>query len=74
MRDAASWGEWTFVGIVVAWFVFAWTRGRARDRRGAILALAGASVAPGINQILSRIWDRQRPFVADPARVHVLIA
>jgi len=74
MRDAASWGEWVFVAIVVTWFVFAWTRGRASDRRGAILALAGAGVALGINQILSRIWDRPRPFVADPARVHVLIA
>lgn len=74
MRDAASWGEWVFAGIVVAWFVYAWLRGGTADRRGAIAALCSAGIALGVNQIISHIWARPRPFVTHPGSVHVLLA
>jgi undecaprenyl-diphosphatase len=74
MRDAASWGEWIFIGIVVAWFLYAWLAGTSTDRRGALAAFFGAGIALAVNQIVSHIWDRPRPFVAHPATVDVLMA
>jgi undecaprenyl-diphosphatase len=74
MRDLANWGQWIFIGIVVAWFIYGWVRGERRDRWGAIAALVAAAIALGVNQIFARLWDRPRPFVAHPQSVHVLIA
>ena len=74
MRDAANWGQWIFGGIVVAWFLYAWLAGGAADRRDALAALLSAVIALGINQLISTIWDRPRPFVAHPGSVHVLLA
>jgi len=74
MRDAALWGEWSFAGIVIAWCVYAWLRGGAADRRGAIAALCAAGIALGINQIISHIWDPPRPLLTHPGTVDVLIA
>jgi undecaprenyl-diphosphatase len=74
MRDAASWGQWLFGGIVVAWMLYAWLRGGAADRRGALTALFGAGIALGINQVISSVWNRPRPFVAHSDTVHVLLA
>jgi undecaprenyl-diphosphatase len=74
MRDAASWGQWIFGGIVVAWILYAWLRGGSADRRGALAALFGAGIALGVNQLISHLWDRPRPFVAHPGTVHVLLA
>jgi undecaprenyl-diphosphatase len=74
MRDAASWGQWIFAAVVVAWILYAWLRGGAADRRGALAALLGAGIALGVNQIISHIWARPRPFVAHPGSVHVLLA
>lgn len=74
MRDAASWGQWVFGSIVVAWILYAWLRGGAADRRGALAALFGAGIALGVNQIISHVWARPRPFVAHPGSVHVLLA
>lgn len=74
MRDAASWGQWLFGAIVVAWMLYAWLRGGAADRRGALTALFGAGIALGINQVISTVWDRPRPFVAHSDAVHVLLA
>ena len=74
MQDAANWGQWVFGAIVVAWLIYGWTRGERRDRWGALAALIAAALALGVNQILGRIWNRPRPFVAHPGSVHVLIA
>jgi len=74
MRDAASWGEWVFGGIVIAWLLYAWLRGTRVDRRGALAALFGAVIALGVNQVMSHIWNRPRPFVDHAHAVHVLLA
>jgi len=74
MRDAASWGQWIFGGIVVAWILYAWLRGSAADRRGALASLFAAGIALTVNQVISHIWARPRPFVAHPDTVHVLLA
>ena len=74
MRDAASWGQGIFGGIVVVWFLYAWLAGGAADRRGALAAPLGAVIALGINQVISNIWARPRPFVAHPGSVHILLA
>jgi len=50
--------------MAVLWF---WPGGRAeRDRRqwGVIVAVAAGVVALGVNQVISHLWDRPRPFVA----------
>ena len=74
MRDAANWAVGIFIGIVAVWFVLGWILGRAEERRGALLALLAAGGALLTNQVLIRIWDRPRPFVAHPSTVHVLVS
>ncbi len=73
MVHAASWGEPIFIAAVVVWFFIGWARGLARDRQGAITALIGAGVGLLINQIISHIWYRPRPFVTHPDSVTVLL-
>jgi undecaprenyl-diphosphatase len=46
-------------------------RGTGWRRRAAIAAGLGAGLALGGAQIISRVVDRPRPFVADPRGVHV---
>jgi len=72
MTDAANWAVPVFIGIVAVWFVLGWVLGRPTERRGAVLALLAAGGALLMNQVLIRIWDRPRPFVAHP--VHVLVS
>jgi undecaprenyl-diphosphatase len=74
MRDAANWGEWIFIGLVVAWFASSWLWGDRTERRFALTALLASGIALGINQILGAIWNRPRPFVAHPHDVHLLLA
>jgi len=73
MRDAANWGEWLFAGIVIVWFAYAWLAGGGADRRGVLAALLAAATALVVNQVISHIWARPRPFVAHPDTVHVLL-
>lgn len=57
--------------LAVLWF---WPGARAaRDRLqwGVITAVIGAGLALGVNQIISHIWDRPRPFVSHHALVLV---
>jgi len=74
MRDAANWGEWIFIGLVVAWFASSWLWGDRAERRFALTALLASGIALGINQVLGAIWNRPRPFVAHPHDVHLLLA
>jgi undecaprenyl-diphosphatase len=73
MRDAANWGEWIFIGLVVAWFASAWLWGDRTERRFALTALLASGIALGVNQIFGAIWNRPRPFVAHPLDVHLLV-
>jgi undecaprenyl-diphosphatase len=72
MGDAANWAVPVFIGIVAVWFILGWALGRPVERRGAVLALLAAGGALLVNQMLIRIWDRPRPFLAHP--VHVLVS
>jgi undecaprenyl-diphosphatase len=46
-------------------------RGTGWRRRAAVAAGVGAGLALAVAQIVSRVVDRPRPFVADPRGVHV---
>jgi len=74
MRLAAGWAEPLFNALVVGWFLVGWWRGQARDRQGAITAGLAAVLALLVNQAITHLWTRPRPFVAHPAAVHLLLA
>ena len=44
------------------------------ERQGAIAALVAAGGALGVNQILSAIWYRPRPYITHPHQVHHLLS
>lgn len=73
MVHLAGWGEAIFIGVVALWFMLGWLRGYPSDRQGAITALLGAIVALLVNQIISHLWMRPRPFVAHPDTVQLLL-
>lgn len=60
--------------VVLAGLYF-WPGARRRARRReAILAAAAAGAALAVNAVIGLVWVRPRPFVADPAEVHPLVA
>lgn len=67
----ANAAEALFLGALIVAFVLV----RGHRRRGARHAVVAAGLSAGmalaIAQVLSRIVDRPRPFVADPGSVHV---
>jgi undecaprenyl-diphosphatase len=63
--------EVLFLALLAALFVLARGFHRPRARRGAVAAGLSAGVALAIGQVLSRLVDRPRPFVADPSGVHL---
>ncbi len=73
MRAVALSGEAIFVGLAVVWFLYGWLRGRAAERQGSISALLGAGGALLVNQVITHVWFRPRPFITHPATVHVLL-
>jgi membrane-associated phospholipid phosphatase len=62
------------VAVVALAFLWPYGAGRAERRRGAVLATAAAAIALLVNQPISRLVDRLRPYVAHPAHAHLLIA
>lgn len=73
-KTLAGGSEPFFIALVVGWFLIGWWRGLPRERQGAITALLAAGIGLGINQVLSRLWNRPRPFVSHPMSVHLLLA
>jgi undecaprenyl-diphosphatase len=63
--------EVLFLALLAALFTL--TRGfeRRTARRGVVAAGLSAGVALAIGQVISRLLDRPRPFVADPSSVHL---
>lgn len=74
MRHAATWAVPIFIAIVAAWFLIGRAKGRPTEREGAFLALFGAGGALLVNQIVSHLWQRPRPFAAHADVVHLLVA
>jgi undecaprenyl-diphosphatase len=73
MKGLAGGAEVAFIAFVVLWFLYGWWAGRRPDRFGAITALLAAGGALGINQVITSLWQRPRPFVAHSS-VHVLLS
>jgi undecaprenyl-diphosphatase len=72
MRRAAGWGNLVFIGLLALWFLVGWARGRSVERHAAVRALLASGLALGVNQLITLIWERPRPFVAHPDVVHTL--
>jgi undecaprenyl-diphosphatase len=73
MIAVASGAEVVFLVTVVLWFILGVVRGRPDDRVGAIAALLASGLALLVNQVVSHIVYRPRPFVMHPNTVHVLL-
>ena len=67
----AAASEALFLLLLAALFVVVWGRLRTVARRAAVAAGASAGIALLIGQVLSRLVDRPRPFVAHPDLVHL---
>jgi undecaprenyl-diphosphatase len=66
--DAA---EVLFLGMLVVAFLVVWGQRRRTTQRAVVAAGASAGVALAIAQVLSRVVERPRPFVAHPEAVHL---
>jgi len=62
------------VVLVALTFLAPWGARRGERRRGAVLATAAAGLALLLNQPISHLVDRTRPYLAHPAHAHLLIA
>jgi membrane-associated phospholipid phosphatase len=60
--------------LVALIFLVPWAAGRRRRRSGAVLGTAAAGLALLINQPISHLVERTRPYLAHPAHAHLLIA
>jgi undecaprenyl-diphosphatase len=63
--------EILFLAMLVLAFVLAGGHRRIETRRAAVAAGLSAGLALAVAQVLTRIVDRPRPFVAHPASVHL---
>lgn len=73
MKAAAGLAEVLFIAVVGIWFALGWLSRRRDERRGAIAALLAAGGALLVNQVISHVWARPRPYVAHPSSVHLLL-
>jgi membrane-associated phospholipid phosphatase len=58
----------------VALWLLARPYGSARWKLACVSALVSAGLALGVNQVISHLWERARPFTEHPALTHVLSA
>jgi undecaprenyl-diphosphatase len=61
------------VALVALTFLIPWRRHRRERRAGAVFATVSAALALLINQPISHLVDRTRPYLAHPAHAHLLI-
>lgn len=67
MMALARFGPFVLVGLFVAiWFEPAPREARMLRQKAAIVAAAASLLALGINQVIIRLWQRPRPYVAHP--------
>jgi undecaprenyl-diphosphatase len=60
--------------LVALTFLVPWATARRRRRNGAVLATASAGLALLINQPISHLVERTRPYLAHPTHAQLLIA
>jgi undecaprenyl-diphosphatase len=60
--------------LVVLLFCVPWPRHRLERRYGAVAAAVAAAMSLAVNQPLSQLVDRPRPYIAHPSHAHLLIA
>jgi undecaprenyl-diphosphatase len=70
----ANAAEVLFLGLLVAAFVLVRGARKAEVRRAVVAAGLSAALGLAIAQVLSRLVDRPRPFVAHPGAVHLFSA
>jgi undecaprenyl-diphosphatase len=73
MKFVADGAEIIFLGLVAAWFLVGLARRQYRDRFGSVAAVLAAGAALAVNQVITLIWARPRPFTDHPT-VHVLLS
>jgi undecaprenyl-diphosphatase len=61
------------VALVALTFLVPWATKRRERRSGAVLATAAAGLALLINQPISHLVERMRPYLAHPGHAHLLI-
>jgi undecaprenyl-diphosphatase len=75
VEDPATWyanaAEALFLGMLILAFVVVLGLARHGVRRAVVSAGVSAGVALAIGQVIARIADRPRPFVAHPGLVHL---
>lgn len=74
MTAVATWAELVAVVGVVLWFLIGVVRRIEMDRVGAIRAVLASALALAVNQVISHLWERPRPWVSHPGSVHLLVA
>ena len=67
----ANVAEMLFAGLLVVLFVLVGGHRRDGARRGAVAAGLSCGLALGLAQLMTRLVDRPRPFVADPGAIHL---
>ena len=61
------------LATIALWFL-ARPYGNVRLKLASVSGLLAAGVALGVNQVISHLWDRPRPFAAHAASTHLLSA
>src|SRR5919204_6062337 len=62
------------IALVALTFLIPWRNHLEERRVGAVFATASAALALLLNQPISHLVDRTRPYLAHPAHAHLLIA
>ena len=63
-----------YAAATIALWLLARPYGDARWKLASAAALSSAAVAMFVNQVISHVWDRPRPYVAHPGLTHLLSA
>src|SRR4051812_18755740 len=73
-EDVSRWTASLLVVAVAVLFLVPWPALRTERRAGAVTATLAAAISLGLNQLISPLVDRARPYVAHPGHAHLLIA
>lgn len=66
--------QYAFVGLLAFMFLMRGKWASENARHGVIAALLSAGIALLVAHMITLVWDRPRPYVADPGDSHLFIA